>query len=324
MQYHYTIEVEATNYCNANCAFCANKSITRSRGFLQIGRFEKFIEGQKVMLDKNIFRMHGISSFPRVTFCGLGDPLLHPQISQLIKIAGDAGFYTQLVTNGALLTEDKARNLCDCGLNQICVSLHSVNPLHYREITRLELSQTIRAIRQSLPVFLQRRIQIEFWRIHHPMDEFRDTAVDERDYRRFLEEIGAENVTVRGPSEPWSRDGVVPNSRCSSVQDEPLWCNKILFTWNIDWQGNVVLCCNDYNFEKNIIGNVFDSAFDYNAMFQQKICVLRRETIPEMCVHCRRWPDTELRSILLANSIDEAGFMRIVNQNIQMGESSDE
>lgn len=324
MQYHYTIEVEATNYCNANCAFCANKSIARPRGFLQLSNFKTFIAAQKSILEQNIFRMHGISSFPRVTFCGLGDPLLHPQISQLIKIARDAGFYTQLVTNGALLTEAKARELCDCGLNQICVSLHSVNPSHYREITGLELSHTILAIRQSLPMFQQRRIQLEFWRIHHPMDEYRDTAEDERDYRQFLEEIGLEDATVLGPSEPWSRDGVVPNSRCSSVQDEPFWCNKILFTWNIDWQGNVVLCCNDYNFENNIIGNVFDPAFDYNAMFQQKMRVLHRELVPEMCMHCRRWPDTELRSILLANSIDEAKFMRIVNQNIQMGESSNE
>lgn len=324
MQYHYAIEVEATNYCNANCVFCANKAITRPRGFLQPGNFRKFIAEQEALLEQNIFRLHGISSFPRVTFCGLGDPLLHPQISELIKIAGDAGFFTQLVTNGALLTEDKAWELCDSGLNQLCVSLHSVNQTHYKEITALELSQTIHALRQSLPVFQQQGVQLEFWRIHHPLDAFRDTAKDEEDYRRFLKEVGAEKVTVLGPSEPWSRNGVVPNSRCSSVRDEPLWCNKILFTWNLDWQGNVVLCCNDYNYEKNVIGNVFDSAFDYNKMFYQKMRVLRREVIPEMCVHCRRWPDTELGSILRTNSVDETKFVNIVNQDLQIGESSNE
>ena len=112
---NYTIEIEVTNYCNAKCVFCANKQLERSRGFLSVSDFEHFIN-KIVELEENLFfRRYTGKMYPRITFCGLGEPLLHPEINKIVEIAHNAGLYTQLVTNGMLLTPLKLKQLINAG-----------------------------------------------------------------------------------------------------------------------------------------------------------------------------------------------------------------
>ena len=47
MNNYYMIEIEATNFCNAKCVFCANQIIDRKRGFMSVELFKSFIEYQK-------------------------------------------------------------------------------------------------------------------------------------------------------------------------------------------------------------------------------------------------------------------------------------
>ena len=106
MENYYAIEVEVTNFCNAKCVFCANDKLAREKGFLNLKDFEKFILFQEKIRTNNFF--YNINkNYPRITFCGLGEPLLHPEIAKLVKCAAEHDFYTQLVTNGELLNKKK-------------------------------------------------------------------------------------------------------------------------------------------------------------------------------------------------------------------------
>ena len=62
-----------------------------------------------------------------VGFTG-GEPLLRPDIFQLIKHASGKGMTTHLATNGLLLTPENIRALLASGLDAISVSLDSVDP----------------------------------------------------------------------------------------------------------------------------------------------------------------------------------------------------
>lgn len=120
-------------------------------------------------------------------------------------------------------------------------------------------------------------------------------------------------TNVLGPSEPWSRDGFVPNSKCKPVKDKFFWCNKIYFTFNLDWKGNVILCCNDYNRETVKLGNVFSNSFNYSKLFELKEKILQKEFIPDICKNCRRWEDNEIFSILDDEDIDKITFKKNLN-----------
>ena len=313
MHLFHTLEVEVTNYCNANCVFCANNSIRRKRGYISVESFQKYMREMRVLLQQNYFYIMKIQGYPRINFCGLGEPLLHPDLGQLIRCAKLEGFYTQVVSNGICLSEDKVLELCKCGMDKICLSIHSINPNHYKSITGVELSSFLLDIIKAIKICNQNGVEVNLWRIHHPVEENRDTLEDEKMYEEFLNNSGLSNILTIGPSEPWYRDGVVPNSRCETVNDFPLWCNKLIFSDFIDWQGNIVLCCNDLNRETVRLGNVFNEQFSYINLMKKKIEILLNDDKPSICRNCRRWKDTEILSIIESNNIEMSDFRNTVN-----------
>ncbi len=316
MDFYHTIEVEATNFCNAKCVFCANSSLERKKGYISVSDFEKFMYRMGNRIDRNLFSNLNIKGYPMINFCGLGDPLLHPNLVELVRCAKNAGFYTQVVSNGICFDSKKAMALCESGLDKICLSLHSLNPRHYKDITGVELHLFIDDVTEAIKISQMNGAEVNIWRIHHPLDENRDGIDDEKLYGEFLKRNGLEDIVIFGPSEPWYRDGVVPNSRCEQVDDVPLWCNKIIFTDYIDWQGNAVLCCNDYNRETINLGNVFAKGFSYDVYLRKKIEILTNNNKPFICKKCRRWPDTEVLSIIETAGIEKGIFTKQLISNL--------
>lgn len=306
--FNYIFEVEVTNLCNANCVFCANKNLKRSRGFLKLNDFKKYVEHIAEMKKKHFFQNFFAKIYPKITFCGLGEPLLHPEIDQIVKIAHDAGLYTQLVTNGILLTPKKMMLLLNSGLDEMAISLHSINPMNYFAITGLEISDLKKVLLNCKDFFLKKNLKISIWRIKHPDSTVKDSIEDEIEFQAFVHEIGLEGCEILGPSEPWSRDGYVPSSKCEAVNDNPFWCNKIVFTINTDWEGNLVICCNDYNYEHIKLGNVFDDDFSFQDYMRKKMDIFFKRQMPDLCINCRRWADNEILDILKSEGVDEKNF----------------
>lgn len=305
---HYTLEVEVTNFCNANCVFCANKDLKRPRGFLKLNDFENYVNYIAALKKDCFFQNYFGDRYPKITFCGLGEPLLHPQIDTIVKIAHDGGFYTQLVTNGLLLTSERMRQLIRSGLDEMAISLHSVNPENYFAITGLAFRDLKENLLDCKSLFLKKQLKITVWRVKHPDPIFTDTVQDEKNFHAFMREVGLEWCEILGPSEPWSRDGYVPTSKCETVQDTPFWCNKIIFTMNTDWEGNLVICCNDYNWEHIELGNVFKDNFSFSDYMRKKMDIFFKKMMPDLCLNCRRWPDNDILDILKAEGADEKEF----------------
>jgi wyosine [tRNA(Phe)-imidazoG37] synthetase (radical SAM superfamily) len=63
----------------------------------------------------------------RVTIVGLGEPLLHPKITEFIKIAKSLKRRVGLVTNASLLDSVMSKELISAGLDSIAFSLDTVN-----------------------------------------------------------------------------------------------------------------------------------------------------------------------------------------------------
>lgn len=104
------IYVEITNVCNYSCSFC--KGTKRDCGFISVEKFEILI--LKIKDYTKYIYLHV-----------LGEPLLHKNIEQLIKIANDNGINVSITTNGSLINE-KQDILLKSKIRQINYSLHSV------------------------------------------------------------------------------------------------------------------------------------------------------------------------------------------------------
>ena len=62
-----------------------------------------------------------------VTMSG-GEPLLHPELDEIVSHMRSCGFIAGMITNGYLLTADRIRRLNDAGLDHMQISIDNVMP----------------------------------------------------------------------------------------------------------------------------------------------------------------------------------------------------
>jgi MoaA/NifB/PqqE/SkfB family radical SAM enzyme len=110
----FTCNVKITTRCNLRCGFCGLWSFPVKRE-LQLSDYRHIAE----MLDRL-----GIA---RVVITG-GEPLLRDDAPEILSLFAKRGISTTLLTNGILLTRDKLQRFIDSGLNDIGVSLDSLDP----------------------------------------------------------------------------------------------------------------------------------------------------------------------------------------------------
>jgi len=115
MEYCWNI----TPRCNANCRFCHR--------FLGIEELDD--EADKKVLERMI--KQGVDN---ITFTG-GEPLLRPDLVDLIAIAHKAGVKTKIVTNGLLMSPSRMSRLAP-NLDQLTMSLDSLKAGKNRMIGR--------------------------------------------------------------------------------------------------------------------------------------------------------------------------------------------
>ena len=102
--------LEITNICNLDCSFC-HKTIRDAR---------------MMSVEEFTYAARQIRPFAEYLYFHLmGEPLLHPQLSDFLRIAADMGFRVILTTNGTLLSERERDILSDTPPYKISISLHS-------------------------------------------------------------------------------------------------------------------------------------------------------------------------------------------------------
>ena len=112
MSKYKKIYIEITNDCNLNCSFCSK--VNRKKGYMTIEEYKKILS--KIKDYTNYIYLHV-----------KGEPLLHPNIIQMIKLADKYNIKVNLTTNGTLFNK-YAKELGSCkNLNKINFSLHSEN-----------------------------------------------------------------------------------------------------------------------------------------------------------------------------------------------------
>ena len=104
------VYIEITNRCNLACDFCHGTK--RPLGTMPPEDFRRIAE--KLRGETRYLYLHV-----------LGEPLLHPQLKELLAIAGELGFRVCLVTNGTLLHKRREELLAAKSLHKVSVSLHS-------------------------------------------------------------------------------------------------------------------------------------------------------------------------------------------------------
>lgn len=118
------VRIEVTNNCNAHCVYCPREKLTRKREFMDMYSFIDVVVQAKEL------------GAELVSLFGFGESLLHKELPEMVSFCTRNFLKTFLTTNGSLLTPDNIFALCDAGLNDIRISIHSIHPEGYRNIHR--------------------------------------------------------------------------------------------------------------------------------------------------------------------------------------------
>ncbi len=116
------ISIEPSSICNLQCPECLSglKKIERNNVFIDLDIYKKIItEISKKTWIINLYLQ--------------GEPLLHPEIIEMIRIAKKEGLMTVISSNGNLISEQLAQDLVSSGLDMLILSIDGWNQDSYEE-----------------------------------------------------------------------------------------------------------------------------------------------------------------------------------------------
>jgi pyrroloquinoline quinone biosynthesis protein E len=110
----YALLAEITYRCPLHCPYCSNPTRVRDDGELTTDEWTRVV-GEAAAL--------GVL---QIGFSG-GEPLVRRDLPELVRAAREANLYTNLITSGIGLDDDRVRDLRDAGLDSVQLSFQSDN-----------------------------------------------------------------------------------------------------------------------------------------------------------------------------------------------------
>ena len=277
MKKYSRVYVEITNICNRSCSFCPGTQ--REARIMSAEDFRTVAS-----------RLVGVTDY--IYLHVMGEPLLHPELVEIIKIATQLGFKCAITTNGTLLPE-VCDSLVSSGLYKINISLHSFEGSesagHLRYINDCADSADKLSRAGILTV-------LRLWNRGHDDGRNVDTYALLRD--RFSDgewREGARGARIRDKLHLEYGDRFVwPDKNAEYISDS-VFCYGLVDHFGILSDGTVIPCCLD---REGVIalGNIFDEpiesilaskrASDIREGFSRRTAV---EPLCKSCSYARRF-----------------------------------
>ena len=235
--------LEITNVCNLRCAFCPGTR--REPGFLTPEDFQTL--AGRLQPHTEYLYLHL-----------MGEPLLHPQLEDILDRAGRLGFKVMITTNGTLL-EERGDLLCAAlAVEKVSVSLHSFEG-NEREGLEDYLDQCLRFAKKAAAA--GKRCALRLWNLDGAATHGANTqngailtALEEAFPKPW--KVGRRGTTlVPNVFLEWGERFDWPD--LSAPQgNAPSFCYGLRDQVGVLWDGTVVPCCLDH--EGDIpLGNLY-------------------------------------------------------------------
>jgi len=111
-----SVVIHPSNICNFDCIMCPE---SRSK-------IQNKITMEFSLLKKLLYECSNYPIKPYLHYTGHGEPLVYPQINELIRLTNKLRFKWGLTTNGFLL-KNYARDLIENSCNSLIVSIHNIH-----------------------------------------------------------------------------------------------------------------------------------------------------------------------------------------------------
>jgi MoaA/NifB/PqqE/SkfB family radical SAM enzyme len=271
--------IEPTNACNLDCSFCPRKTSNREVGYMDFELYKKIID-ECVRFGKRM--MIGLQKD--------GEPLLHPSILKMIKYAknNSAAHVVHLATNALALGEEMSAGILDSGLDDLLISIDAVSDETYKKVKG---KNELRRVEENVCRFLQLKKKIKSRKpfVRVKFISMADNALEAGTFRRKWKGL-ADWVEVTGLFQ-WGGAGNI--DACFKKYPPRYPCSFPWYWPAINWNGDVSICCYDFNCD-GVMGNIHDDSI-FNIWGNPEFRRVRFAHLNKqhdrisLCARCKLW-----------------------------------
>ncbi len=137
------ITLESTAKCNLYCPMCPRHIYTFDNENMDLDLYKKVVQDCKDYVEF-------------IWPYGIGEPMIHPNIFEMIRITREAGIRTGMSTNATLLDEKRAGMLLDCGLDYLILAFDGATKDTYE---KYRTGASFEKTRDNIHGFLKKKLE---------------------------------------------------------------------------------------------------------------------------------------------------------------------
>lgn len=244
--------------CNFKCAYCMNSVDKNEHNSVYKENIMSFSLYKKCIDDISQFK----DKVKMLRFAGLGEPLLHKNIAQMVEYATqkEVANTVEIITNGSLLTPKIADDLIEAKLDRLSISIQGVESYMYKKIAKYEID--FEKFVSNIRYFYENRrntkvhIKILDCSLNSEEDKERFYSI----FESICDTITIEKVAPLMENVDYSK--ILPNDdytvRGNAVEEVDI-CSFPFYLMQINPDGTVHPCCSNI-LETPIVGNCYDES----------------------------------------------------------------
>jgi len=242
LEYPQGIDLGSTNLCNAACIMCPHSRL-KKMGVMDFKLYKKIIDNASKL---------GIKS---LTLSFFGEPLLDKGLLEKIKYAKEKGMIVAFYSNASLLTEKWAKDLIESGLDGITISFDGYSKETNEKIRKNLKFETTRKNVLGL-INMRNKLKKKNPSINLVLVELEENKNEIKQfYSEWKEKVDGINIiNMRNWANDLDKKGTKESFHFNK-KIKRYACGLIWHRMVIDWNGDVVLCCDDWN-HSSVLGNL--------------------------------------------------------------------
>lgn len=227
-----TVRVETTNACNAKCVICPHRKMQRPVSYMDDALYNRIIDECAEFSCKDV-HLHNF-----------GEPLLDKHIAERVGYAKKKGLRrVTIFSNGSLLTEQKANELIDAGLDEIKISFDGATEQEFERIRLgLKFDAVAANIKELVKIKNRKKSPLKIKVACHSTS---DKDLTMQSLENCVDEF------CFGKVHNWADSEM--NHAVKSTIRKP--CSRLWRTFTVLSNGKAALCCLDYE-GKVVLGDL--------------------------------------------------------------------
>jgi MoaA/NifB/PqqE/SkfB family radical SAM enzyme len=236
--------IESTNHCNLKCIMCPTGLgvVRRPKGYMEMDLYRAIVDEMGPLSVSAVLH-------------SWGEPLMHPQLFDMVRYGKQAGLGIETSTNITLLNEERAREVLDSGLDVLYLAFDGATKETYERVrVNAKWDKTLHNVERLLDLKAKSSSTL---RVVMQIIAMNETRADVEAFVQRWDRAGVDQVNVKALDSWGDQVDAISQHRTEGPQAQlrRMPCPNLWYHAYIFWNGELTSCERDYD-ARTPLGNV--------------------------------------------------------------------